>query len=123
MQASSSCFFYAKKYLKMTPSLLSHFRERREPSFFQDLFSSWVLDSMDSYSLYTLSHAWLLFLSVSSVSNYASFLFFLFVYSYAHTLLGPFLPLPPAPFLSPPTPSLPGRICSALISNFVEEKT
>jgi hypothetical protein len=32
-------------------------------------------------------------------------------------------PLPPTPSVSPPPPSLPGRTSSALISNFVEEKT
>jgi hypothetical protein len=37
--------------------------------------------------------------------------------------LGHFFPHPlPSPFSPHPT-SLPGRICSALISNFVEEKT
>jgi hypothetical protein len=41
-----------------------------------------------------------------------------------HTLFGPFLPSAPptpAPSLSPQPPSLPGRNCSALFSNFVEE--
>jgi hypothetical protein len=37
--------------------------------------------------------------------------------------LGHFSPLSPSPSLSPSTPSLPGRTCSALFSNFVEEKT
>jgi hypothetical protein len=43
--------------------------------------------------------------------------------------LGHLSPLPPSSTLSPlphllsPPPSLPGRTCSALISNFVEEKT
>jgi hypothetical protein len=32
-------------------------------------------------------------------------------------------PLPPTPSLSPPPLPLPSRICSALVSNFVEEKT
>jgi hypothetical protein len=49
--------------------------------------------------------------------------FFLFVYSHVHTLFGPFLPSIPCPLSLPlPTLSLPGRVCSALISNFVEEK-
>jgi hypothetical protein len=48
---------------------------------------------------------------------------FFIVYSFIHMCihyLGHLSPLPP---LSPPTPSLPGRTCSALFSNFVEEKT
>jgi hypothetical protein len=36
--------------------------------------------------------------------------------------LGHFSPFPPNP-LSPPPPSLLGRTCSALFSDFVEEKT
>jgi hypothetical protein len=47
-------------------------------------------------------------------------LIFLFIYSHVSTLSVPFLP--PAPH-SLPLPSLPGRICSALFCNFVEEKT
>jgi hypothetical protein len=54
-----------------------------------------------------------------------------FIYSYVHTTFGPFHPPYPPPALSlslhslplpPTTPSLPGRNCFALISNFVEEK-
>jgi hypothetical protein len=37
--------------------------------------------------------------------------------------LGHFSPLSPATSFSAPPTSLPGRTCSALISNFVEEKT
>jgi hypothetical protein len=50
---------------------------------------------------------------------------YLFIYSYVHTLFRPFLPhTPPStPSFFPPPPSLPGRTCSALFSNFVEEKT
>jgi hypothetical protein len=45
------------------------------------------------------------------------YLFYSFIHMYIHFST---LPLPPA---SPLTlPSLPGRTCSALISNFVEEK-
>jgi hypothetical protein len=52
------------------------------------------------------------------------FLFFsLFIYSYVHTLFGPFLPPDICPLPLAPLPSLPGRTCSALFSNFVEEKT
>jgi hypothetical protein len=47
----------------------------------------------------------------------------LFIYSYVHTLFGPFLPLALHPLLLPPPPSLPGRTCSVLFSSFVEEKT
>jgi hypothetical protein len=42
-------------------------------------------------------------------------LFFKFIYSYVHTLFGPFLS--PAPCLSPPPPSLPGRTCSSLLKS------
>jgi hypothetical protein len=55
--------------------------------------------------------------------------FLLFCYSYVHTTLGSFPPLPPPPPLpptlppsSPPTPSIPSRKYFALISNFVEER-
>jgi hypothetical protein len=48
--------------------------------------------------------------------------FYLFIYSYVHTLFGPFLPLAPRALpLSPPTPLLPGKTCSALFSNFLGE--
>jgi hypothetical protein len=59
-------------------------------------------------------------------ANKLAFLFICLFYSFIHMCvhcLGHFSPLPPAPTLSSPTPSLPGRTCSALISNFVEEKT
>jgi hypothetical protein len=50
-----------------------------------------------------------------------------FLYSFIHMCihcLGHFSPILLTPSLSPhPTPSFPGRTCSALISNFVEEKT
>jgi hypothetical protein len=48
----------------------------------------------------------------------------LFFNSFVHMCmhcLGPFSPLLQAPSLSPQPPSLPGRTCSALISNLVEE--
>jgi hypothetical protein len=48
---------------------------------------------------------------------------FLFVYSYVHTLFGPFLPQSLAPSLFPTSFSLSSRIYSALFSNFVEERT
>jgi hypothetical protein len=48
--------------------------------------------------------------------------FKLFIYSHVHTLghFSPLMPLLPSP---PFPPSVPGSTCSALISNFVEEKT
>jgi hypothetical protein len=48
-----------------------------------------------------------------------------FLNSFTHMCihcLGHFSPLPPTPFFSPHPLLLPGRICSALISKFVEEK-
>jgi hypothetical protein len=55
--------------------------------------------------------------------NISLIIFLLFIYSHVLTLFGSFLlPAPlchPLPF----SPSLPGRTCSALISNFGEEKT
>uniref|UniRef100_A0A8C0X1L7 FAM21/CAPZIP domain-containing protein n=1 Tax=Castor canadensis TaxID=51338 RepID=A0A8C0X1L7_CASCN len=56
------------------------------------------------------------------------FFSFFFYYSYVHTRLGSFLPLPPPPPLPPtppppaPPPSIPSRNYSALISNFVVER-
>jgi hypothetical protein len=50
-------------------------------------------------------------------------LLLLFIYAHVHTLFGSFLPPALSPTLSPLLPSLPGRACSTLISNFVEEKT
>jgi hypothetical protein len=52
-------------------------------------------------------------------------LFFLFIYSFIHMCihcLGHFSPLPPSPVLCPLSPSVPGRNCSAFITNFVEKK-
>jgi hypothetical protein len=48
---------------------------------------------------------------------------YLFIYSYVHTSFGPFLPPLPTLFFSPRRHPLPSRTCSALFSNFVEEKT
>jgi hypothetical protein len=44
-----------------------------------------------------------------------------FSFPFLFTLFGPFLPPAPCPCFQPP--SLPGSICSAFFSNFVEEKT
>jgi hypothetical protein len=52
--------------------------------------------------------------------------FFLIIYSFLHTCihcLGHLSPLHPTPSFSPPPSALLGRNCSALLSNFVEEKT
>jgi hypothetical protein len=50
-------------------------------------------------------------------------LLLLFIYSHVCTLFGSFLPPAPLPTFSLPLPSLPARNFSALISNFVEQKT
>jgi hypothetical protein len=59
----------------------------------------------------------------SKVKRLYLFIFYSFIHMCIHCL-GHFSPLPPAP--PPPSPShlplMPGRICSPLISNFVEEK-
>jgi hypothetical protein len=47
---------------------------------------------------------------------------FIFVYSYVHTKFGSFLPPTPHLLPLPPTLLLPERNCSAIISNFVEER-
>jgi hypothetical protein len=54
--------------------------------------------------------------------SFFKFFYFFFIYSHVHTLghFSPLMPLLPSP---PFPPSVPGSTCSALISNFVEEKT
>jgi hypothetical protein len=55
-----------------------------------------------------------------------TFLYFYFLNSFIHMCihcLGHFSPLPPPPSSSPHHLSLPGRICSALISNYVEKES
>jgi hypothetical protein len=47
----------------------------------------------------------------------------LFIYSHVYTLFGSFLPPATHSHSFLLSPSLPGRSCSALITNFVEEKT
>jgi hypothetical protein len=54
------------------------------------------------------------------ITNRILFYFFKFIYSHVHTLFGSFLLPAPLPHAFP---SVPGRYCSALITNFVEEKT
>jgi hypothetical protein len=54
---------------------------------------------------------------------YFGFIELFFVYSYVHTIFGSILCPTPHPFPFPPLKVLlPGRNCSAHISNFVEEK-
>jgi hypothetical protein len=51
--------------------------------------------------------------------------YFIFYYSFIHMCihcLDHFSPLFPSPTLSPSSPSVPGRSCSAFINTFVEEK-
>jgi hypothetical protein len=49
---------------------------------------------------------------------------FLFIYSYVHVLFRTYCPYVPHTLLLTLLPLLlPGRTCSALLSNFVEEKT
>jgi hypothetical protein len=46
--------------------------------------------------------------------------YFLFIYSHVNTLFRLFIPLPLSLNFSPLPPSVPGRSCSAFITNFVE---
>jgi hypothetical protein len=46
---------------------------------------------------------------------------FFIIYSHVHTYFGSFLPAASLPHPLPIPTSLPGRTCSALTSNFVEE--
>jgi hypothetical protein len=62
----------------------------------------------------TLFHIVLLFC-------YYYYFFSLVIYSYVHTLFGPFLPSAPCLLPLPHTPLLLSRTCSALFSNFVED--
>jgi hypothetical protein len=55
--------------------------------------------------------------------TFGRIIFLKFIYSYVHTLFGHFSLLPLCTLLLPQSPSLPGRTCSALFSNFVEEYT
>jgi hypothetical protein len=49
--------------------------------------------------------------------------FVLFIYSHVHTWFGSFLHPAPLPLLPPLSFSVSGRSCSALMTDFVEEKT
>jgi hypothetical protein len=54
------------------------------------------------------------------------FYLFIFIYSFIHICiycLGHFFPLFASPYPSTTLPSLPGRTCSAIFCNYVEEKT
>jgi hypothetical protein len=57
--------------------------------------------------------------SVAPLKYFPRILFLKFIYLYVHTLFGAFLPPAPLPFPLPPSPSLPGRTCSALFFNFM----
>jgi hypothetical protein len=57
------------------------------------------------------------------ISDHFLFYFFIHLFICAYIFLSHLSPVPSTPSLSPRTPSLPGRTCSAFISNFVEEKT
>jgi hypothetical protein len=58
------------------------------------------------------------------INNLVSFFFIhLFTCAYIVWVNSPPNPPTPVPTLFPHPPSLPGKTCSALISNFVEEKT
>jgi hypothetical protein len=67
------------------------------------------------------------FIMFSPDINFLFFIVFhLFIFAYIFETISP--PHTPCPFSSPhsfplPHPTLPGRTCSALSSNFVEEKT
>jgi hypothetical protein len=64
----------------------------------------------------------------SAFTNHGNLSFCLLNYYYSfthmciHCCLGYFSPLLPSPTLCPLSPSVPGRSCSAFITNFVEEK-
>jgi hypothetical protein len=80
------------------------------------IFIKKLLDTINSFS--KVAGYKNLFTKIDSFS-----FFFLFTYSHIHTLFGSFLPPAPTPTLPSQPPSLPGRTCYALFSNFVEDKT
>jgi hypothetical protein len=77
------------------------------------LFDFWALHMHQPF----VKYMFIIFSPVCHVP-FNFFLFFLFIYSHVHTLFGSFLPLPPFP-----PPSVSGWSHSALVTDFVEEKT
>jgi hypothetical protein len=68
--------------------------------------------------------AFLISISENLLLAYSKAIDFLkFIYSHVHTLFASFLPPASSPIHSPLPYSLLGRTCSALISDFAEEKT
>jgi hypothetical protein len=86
-----------------------------------------------SFLIISCTPYWVLFYFISFNFNFFNSWFllvwtqiFYFFYSFIHMCihcLGHFSTLLPSPTLSPLLPSVPGRSCSALITNFVVEKT
>jgi hypothetical protein len=68
----------------------------------------------------SLGDSILILLGISIFLSFFLFLIHLFTCAFIVWAISPPYPLPHP---LPPPPSLPGRTCSALISNFVEEKT
>jgi hypothetical protein len=65
----------------------------------------------DAFIVFSL---WISFIFPTKEQILRAFLsFFLFIYSYVHTLFGPFLPATPHPSLFPLPPTLPGTTCAA----------
>jgi hypothetical protein len=94
-----------QNFLKIWEIFCYYFIEYIMNAFCLDLFS--FLNAHDS-QVYSLDRVGEFFLSFFKLS---------FIYSHVHTWFGSFLPCPPSPFSPPLPPLLPGRTCSALISN------
>jgi hypothetical protein len=83
------------------------------------LSSSCTSQSSVIHILFFLSLVHIFYSFLKLLENYF-FNLLIFIYSHVHTLFGSLLPIPS---LSPNPCSLPGRICLALIFNFVGDKT